>query len=80
MLVRIEAHLNPGGLFFFGVYGGTDFEGIWPEDSHEPKRFFAYYDDQDLLRRVLATFELVYFRRVQTTGERDSAFHFQSMI
>ncbi len=80
VLERIRTQLVPGGLFYFGVYGGIDFEGSWPDDRHEPKRFFAYYRDHDLLKRVMDPFELVYFRRVSVTQERDADVHFQSMV
>lgn len=80
VLERIRAQLVPHGLFYFGVYGGLDFEGIWPEDRHDPKRFFAYYQDHDLLRRVMDPFELLHFRRVSVSGERGGDLHFQSMV
>lgn len=80
VLARIQAQLVAGGLFYLGVYGSRDFEGIWPDDRHEPKRFFAYYKDRDLLERVTAHFELVYFRQVVVSAERDAGFHFQSFV
>lgn len=80
VLSRVRDLINPGGLFYLGVYGGNNFEGIWPEDRHDPKRFFAYYRDRDLLERVATTFELVYFRQVSVSSERDARFHFQSLV
>jgi len=80
VLNRVHDLMSPGGLFYFGVYGGADFEGVWPDDRHEPKRFFAYYRDKDLLERVTAHFELVYFRQVAVSKERDAGFHFQSFV
>ncbi len=80
ILGRVSTYLNPGGLFYFGVYGGQTFEGVWPGDNHEPKRFFAYYQDHDLLERVMSSFDLHYFRRVPVSLERSADFHFQSMI
>ena len=32
--------LKPAGLFYLGMYGGYDFEGIWDKDIYTPKRFF----------------------------------------
>ena len=78
VLKGVRRVLKPGGLFYLGVYGGHDFEGVWPDDPLEPKRFFAYYTDQDLLKRVGGAFETVYFRQVQT--ERGVGFHFQSLV
>ncbi len=80
VLDRVRALMNPGGLFYLGVYGGNDFEGVWPDDRHEPKRFFAYYRDRDLLERVMTNFVLVYFRQVAVSTERDTGFHFQSFV
>ncbi len=77
-LMGIHRVLKPNGLFYLGVYGGRDFEGIWQEDWNEPKRFFAYYRDEDLLDVIRTIFELVYFRRV--TVERGADFHFQSIM
>lgn len=77
---NVHALLNPESFFYDGVYGGVDCVGAWPNDPHELKLFFASYNDHDLLRRVMPTFEPVYVRRVPTTAKRDSAFHFQSMV
>jgi SAM-dependent methyltransferase len=41
-LKTIRAVLRPEGLFHLGVYGGKEHEGVWPEDHHEPKRFFSF--------------------------------------
>jgi hypothetical protein len=70
--------MKPGGLFYMGVYGGPDFEGIRPDDRHEPKRFFASYPDRVLLERVTQVFDLRYFRRLEV--EPGTQTHFQSLI
>lgn len=80
VLGRVHGLLNPGGLFYLGVYGGNDFEGHWPDDLGGAKRFFAYYTDRDLLERLTPLFELVYFRQVAVSDERDAGFHFQSFV
>lgn len=41
VLGEVERVLAPGGLFYWGQYGGRDSEGVWPEDRYEPKRFFS---------------------------------------
>ncbi|MDQ3458374.1 MAG: class I SAM-dependent methyltransferase [Deinococcota bacterium] len=74
----VRTLLKPAGLFYMGVYGGQDFEGVWPEDPHDPKRFFAYYRDRGVLERLMVLFDLEYFRRVEV--ERGADFHFQSLI
>lgn len=78
VLQRIRALLKPGGLFYLGLFGGKEHEGTWPEDDHEPQRFFSFHTD-DQIRQVTAEFfELVYFKRIPM--KRGTDLHFQSMI
>jgi hypothetical protein len=78
VLAALHSLLRPGGLFYYGVYGGFSFEGVWPEDKHEPKRYFVFYTDAELQRRVADLFDIVTFQRVVIEGEREG--HFQSLI
>lgn len=82
VLSTIHHVLRPGGLFYLGQYGGTSFEGIWPDDHYAPKRFFAYYTDEDIKKLVSTVFEEVHFRSVslQEPGEDKLDFHFQSLV
>ena len=45
VLRAIRAVLGPGRLFYLGVYGGKPHEGVWPDDTYEPKRFFCFQTD-----------------------------------
>jgi SAM-dependent methyltransferase len=77
-LQKIRHVLKPSGLFYLGVYGGDEFEGVWEEDPYEPHRFFSFFTDQDMLALVMRLFELIYFRQVDY--KHGSENHFQSMI
>ncbi|MFQ5400433.1 MAG: class I SAM-dependent methyltransferase [Anaerolineae bacterium] len=75
----INRVLKPNGLFFMGVYGGYEYEGIWEEDAYEPKRFFSFYSDEHLQQVVRQVFDIHSFKRI-TTREKASDLHFQSLI
>ncbi len=77
VLVRIREVLKPGGLFYYGVYGGIESEGVYEGDDYAPKRFFALYDDEHIQKIAAAFFDLLSFRSV-ATGQPE--LHFQSMI
>jgi SAM-dependent methyltransferase len=66
VLDAIRAMLRPGGLFFIGVYGGTEStEGIHETDQHVPKRFFSQRTDEQLLDfAASARFEVVDFHPI----------------
>lgn len=78
VLQAIRDLLKPRGLFYLGVYGGRESEGIWDQDSYEPKRFFSFHTDAQILRVAGECFDLVYFRPIPLEGEAD--LHFQSLI
>ena len=75
---KIRHVMQPGGLFYFGGYGGQDFEGVWENDSYTPHRFFSMFTDQAILALVMRLFELIYFRQV--IYDPQGEYHFQSMI
>jgi len=71
--------LRPDGLFFLGLYGGYEHEGVWEEDDCEPKRFFSFHTDAGLLEATGAVFDVVSFRRIDLE-DSDPRIHFQSLI
>jgi SAM-dependent methyltransferase len=77
-LEGIRRVLRPGGLFYWGVWGGEDTEGPWLQDSYEPRRFFSLYLDQQIIQLAAETFDVLSFRRLEP-GSRGRT-HFQSMI
>lgn len=78
VLEAVRTLLRPGGLFYYGVYGGYRWEGVWPGDSHEPKRFFVFYPDEELLAVVNPFFDVVDFHTVD--HDRGDGSHFQSLV
>ena len=77
VLQNISRVLKENGLFFLGVYGGFDFEGISETDSYTPKRFFSFHSDEGLKQVVTESFTLLSFKQI-TSGDGD--LHFQSLI
>ena len=64
--------LAPRALLYIGVYGGDSFEGLKPNDWHDPPRFFSFRTDAELLRMVAPYFEIVDFHVVEE--ENDARF------
>lgn len=77
ILETVKTLLKPGGLFYLGVYGGKEYEGTWPEDHYEPKRFFSFLSDEQIKKVTTRFFELVDFEQIPLEGDD---FHFQSLI
>lgn len=77
-LGSIRRSLAPGGLFYWGQYGGRDSEGIYPEDRYQPKRFFSFMIDEQILYEAKQEFSLVEFDRVELDTEDE--LHYQSLI
>ncbi|SEO95216.1 class I SAM-dependent methyltransferase [Paenibacillus sp. OV219] len=77
VLQEIKRVMKPDALFFMGLYGGNNSEGIWENDWCEPKRFFASYSDQ-AIRAVAA----VHFKEVSfhTIPLQEGQPHFQALI
>jgi SAM-dependent methyltransferase len=79
VLERIETVLKPDGLFFVGVYGGIDSEGIHQDDDHKPKRFFAFYSDDNLKRILSAVFRIESFAAVSYEDDNPDM-HWQAAV
>jgi SAM-dependent methyltransferase len=74
VLRAVRDVLVPGGLFFFGVYGGEAEEGIAAEDHHVPKRFFSFRTDEQIFAYAREEFEIVDFHTID-----DGKLHFQAL-
>jgi SAM-dependent methyltransferase len=70
VLATVARLLRPAGLFFVGVYGGWDGEGVWDGDSHTPPRFFSNWSDARLQEFSRRDFEVVDFHTSGTGQER----------
>lgn len=76
VLEKIRDLLHPSGLFFLGVYGGFEKEGINEQDYHQPPRFFSFHTDEFMKDAVAPYFELVSFKSIPLP---EKSRHFQSM-
>lgn len=77
VLASVARVLVPGGLFFWGQYGGYTHAGAWPEDRYEPKRFFSLMTDDDIRDLAADAFELLDFETVPIPDHGPS--HFQAL-
>lgn len=78
VLRAIQRVLQPDGLFYLGLYGGIDSEGVWDDDWQEPKRFFSFHTDDGIEQAVRPHFRVLSSRRISV--DRDGALHFQSLL
>lgn len=76
-LREIKRVMKPGALFFVGLYGGSDSEGIWENDWCEPKRFFASYSDQSIRDMMSEHFTEISFHTVPLNEGQP---HFQALL
>lgn len=79
-LLEIRRVMAPGGLFFFGVYGGIEKDGPWEDDVHVPKRHFALYLDEQIKAITGDFFAVCDFRAIKTPDSRRSGIHYQRLI
>ncbi len=77
VLEKLRSLLRPGGLFFLGVYGGNEDEGVRESDGHQPPRFFAHHTDEFMKQALAPFFEIVSFK---TIALENVTWHFQSII
>ncbi len=77
VLQNIRDLLRPAGLFFLGVYGGFEKEGINEKDYHVPPRFFSHHTDEFMQQITAPYFDLVSFKSIAMP---ERTMHFQSMM
>jgi SAM-dependent methyltransferase len=59
VLAEVRRVLAPGGLFYWGQYGGKDYEEVWEADHCEPKRFFSFFSADRIEAVATEHFDLV---------------------
>ena len=77
VLENVKKVLKPTGLFYLGVYGGEEFEGIWELDSYTPKRFFSFHADENIQKITSEVFDLLSFKPLNVSSNN---LHFQALI
>lgn len=78
-LNAIRGVVEPGGLFYLGQYGGMSSEAVDPMDRYDPKRFFSFFTDDEIMQAAGEVFELVRFCRVLLPESRNELY-FQSLV
>jgi cyclopropane fatty-acyl-phospholipid synthase-like methyltransferase len=80
VLASIRGILNENGLFFYGVYGGTNKEEIFTDPTRmNMPRYFSFLDDDTLVDRVSVLFDVVKSDTVDI-GDEQAGLHFQSLL
>ncbi|QOR68332.1 class I SAM-dependent methyltransferase [Cytobacillus suaedae] len=76
ILAGIKRVLKTDGYFYMGVYGGRSSEGIWEDDFYEPKRFFSFYTNEELIAILKKYFTVISFIELgpETIGGTDLSF------
>ncbi|HZJ24836.1 MAG TPA: class I SAM-dependent methyltransferase [Anaerolineales bacterium] len=77
VLKNVRKILKPTGLFYLGVYGGEEFEGVWELDSYTPKRFFSFHSDENIQKTTVEVFDLLSFKSLNVNSNN---LHFQALI
>lgn len=79
VLEAVRRVLKPGGVFFLGQYGGEDSEGTREFDHYVPKRFFAFWTDEQMEEEVKKVFRLETFKMI-TLEDEGGDLHFQALV
>ena len=77
-LSNIARVLAKEGLFYWGQYGGEHREGVYQDDTYQPKRFFSLLEDDQIREFASRNFTIETFEKIQL--ENSSPLHFQSLL
>ncbi len=83
-LVRVMSNvrdvLRSGGLWYLGVWGGRDEEGMYEDDFYQPARFLALRTDDSMLAAAEQVFQIEWFETFVPDRDDDADLHMQSML
>ncbi len=65
ILNRVHSILKEEGVFFLGIYGGEDSEGVWAEDHYEPKRYFSFFSNRSLQEMIKPYFTIEKYHTIE---------------
>lgn len=80
VLCGIAEVLVPAGLFYLGVWGGKDEEGVFDDDFYPPPRFFAMRSDASLRAATEQIFTIESFDTFTPNVDPADDRHMQSLI
>lgn len=81
VLAGIADVLQPDGLFYLGVWGGVDREGIPEEDFYLPPRYFCFRSDVTLRAAVADRFTVMSFETFSPESkDPDDDLYMQSLF
>ncbi|MCB0007067.1 MAG: class I SAM-dependent methyltransferase [Anaerolineales bacterium] len=80
ILANIRRMLVPGGLFYFGTYGGQNEESLFSGGPIPGSRYFVFRTDEQLKALVSPYFDLVDFTVMQEDQAQNHHVRFQSTV
>jgi SAM-dependent methyltransferase len=75
VLRSLHAVLRPGGLFYWGQYGGSHFEGNLDSDTYEPRRFFSSLTEDEIKQFASQRFDVIDFKRIGGSRDEPASYH-----
>jgi SAM-dependent methyltransferase len=80
VMADVSDALRRGGLWYLGVWGGRDEEGMYEDDFYQPARFLALRSDESMRAAARQVFEIEWFETFLPDREDDPDLHMQSML
>lgn len=65
VLKNVARTLRPGGLFYWGQYGGVKHEGPVEQDDYEPKRYYSFLANNEMCQFGVEKFDLIDFETIE---------------